>query len=184
MLSSHPLKMGGGSFCYKLTCMKNCNCNAHMPPAPPVPPQAPVPNPWYPPPPPPWPVPPPHVYRNPPDVIVKPGNNVDVQTSFECGSVIYTVDAHVPEVVIENGSSSCLHGAGTSASPLGISEFQGTSGSADGKAGVVPAPEVADAGKFLKADGTWSDADNTRACTQEEMNNWLNQVDTEANSNG
>lgn len=34
-------------------------------------------------------------------------------------------------------------------------DFVGTDGTAAGEAGLVPAPAVADAGKFLKADGTW-----------------------------
>lgn len=36
------------------------------------------------------------------------------------------------------------------------SNFVGTDGTADGKAGLVPAPATTDSGKFLKADGTWS----------------------------
>lgn len=36
--------------------------------------------------------------------------------------------------------------------------FVGTDGTAAGEAGLVPAPAIADAGKFLKADGTWADA--------------------------
>ena len=34
--------------------------------------------------------------------------------------------------------------------------FVGTDGVSDGAAGLVPAPETTDAGKFLKADGTWT----------------------------
>lgn len=34
-------------------------------------------------------------------------------------------------------------------------EFVGTDGTYDGTAGLVPAPSTTDAGKFLKADGTW-----------------------------
>lgn len=37
-------------------------------------------------------------------------------------------------------------------------DFVGTDGEEGGAAGLVPAPEAADAGKFLKADGTWADA--------------------------
>lgn len=36
--------------------------------------------------------------------------------------------------------------------------FVGTDGTAAGAAGLVPAPATTDAGKFLKADGTWDDA--------------------------
>lgn len=37
-------------------------------------------------------------------------------------------------------------------------DFVGTDGTAAGEAGLVPAPATTDAGKFLKADGTWDDA--------------------------
>ena len=36
------------------------------------------------------------------------------------------------------------------------SNFTGTTGTGDGKAGLVPAPVSADVGKFLKSDGTWA----------------------------
>lgn len=38
------------------------------------------------------------------------------------------------------------------------SDFVGTDGTAAGTAGLVPAPATTDAGKFLKADGTWDTA--------------------------
>lgn len=38
------------------------------------------------------------------------------------------------------------------------SDFVGTDGTTAGTAGLVPAPAITDAGKFLKSDGTWSDA--------------------------
>lgn len=38
------------------------------------------------------------------------------------------------------------------------SDFVGTDGTTAGTAGLVPAPATTDAGKFLKADGTWDDA--------------------------
>ena len=37
-------------------------------------------------------------------------------------------------------------------------DFVGTDGTAAGEAGLVPAPATTDAGKFLKADGTWAEA--------------------------
>ena len=37
-------------------------------------------------------------------------------------------------------------------------DFVGTDGTTAGAAGLVPAPATTDAGKFLKADGTWADA--------------------------
>lgn len=38
------------------------------------------------------------------------------------------------------------------------SDFVGTDGTTAGTSGLVPAPSTTDAGKFLKADGTWDDA--------------------------
>lgn len=45
-----------------------------------------------------------------------------------------------------------------SATDTTYSNFVGTDGTAAGTAGLVPAPATTDAGKFLKADGTWDDA--------------------------
>ena len=39
--------------------------------------------------------------------------------------------------------------------------FTGTDGTSAGTAGLVPGPATTDAGKFLKADGTWAEAGNT-----------------------
>lgn len=45
-----------------------------------------------------------------------------------------------------------------SATDTTYSNFTGTDGTAAGVAGLVPAPATTDAGKFLKADGTWDSA--------------------------
>lgn len=45
-----------------------------------------------------------------------------------------------------------------SATDTTYSNFTGTDGTAAGAAGLVPAPATTDAGKFLKADGTWDTA--------------------------
>lgn len=45
-----------------------------------------------------------------------------------------------------------------SATDTTYSDFTGTDGTAAGAAGLVPAPATTDAGKFLKADGTWDSA--------------------------
>lgn len=45
-----------------------------------------------------------------------------------------------------------------SATDTTYSDFVGTDGTAAGTAGLVPAPATTDAGKFLKADGTWDTA--------------------------
>lgn len=48
-----------------------------------------------------------------------------------------------------------------SATDTTYSDFTGTDGSAAGAHGLVPAPATTDAGKFLKADGTWDTAGGT-----------------------
>ena len=42
--------------------------------------------------------------------------------------------------------------------PVTYSDFTGTDGNTAGTSGLVPAPSTTDAGKFLKADGTWDTA--------------------------
>lgn len=56
--------------------------------------------------------------------------------------------------------------------------FQGVQGSTDGESGLVPKPVVADAGKFLKADGTWANPVNT------EYGEMTGASDTTAGSSG
>lgn len=57
-------------------------------------------------------------------------------------------------VTIEDESGALV----ISATDTTYSDFTGTDGSSAGTAGLVPAPATTDAGKFLKADGTWDTA--------------------------
>lgn len=57
-------------------------------------------------------------------------------------------------VTIEDESGALV----ISATDTTYSNFTGTDGTAAGIAGLVPAPATTDAGKFLKADGTWDTA--------------------------
>lgn len=54
--------------------------------------------------------------------------------------------------------SIAADGKTISATDTTYSAFTGTDGTAAGAAGLVPAPVSSDSGKFLKSDGTWSDA--------------------------
>ena len=56
------------------------------------------------------------------------------------------------------GSNITISGDTISATDTTYSNFVGTDGTAAGSAGLVPAPATTDAGKFLKADGTWDTA--------------------------
>lgn len=66
--------------------------------------------------------------------------------------------------ITQNGVSAGTFGANASSDvtiPLTdttYSNFVGTDGTAAGSVGLVPAPATTDAGKFLKADGTWDTA--------------------------
>ena len=56
------------------------------------------------------------------------------------------------------GSNISIQGDTISATDTTYSDFVGTDGTTAGTAGLVPAPATSDAGKFLKADGTWDTA--------------------------
>lgn len=58
------------------------------------------------------------------------------------------------------GANITIANGGTviSATDTTYSDFVGTDGATAGTAGLVPAPTTSDAGKFLKADGTWDTA--------------------------
>jgi len=66
--------------------------------------------------------------------------------------------------VTQNGTSAGTFTANSSTdttialTDTTYSDFIGTDGTAAGVAGLVPAPATTDAGKFLKADGTWDNA--------------------------
>ena len=53
------------------------------------------------------------------------------------------------------GTNVNISGTTISATDTTYSDFTGTDGTAAGTAGLVPAPATTDAGKYLKADGTW-----------------------------
>lgn len=61
--------------------------------------------------------------------------------------------------------------------------FQGATDNSNGVSGFVPAPLTTDKDKFLCGNGSWVDM-NTRECTAEEMDRWIEEVDSEDNSNG
>lgn len=71
----------------------------------------------------------------------------------------------LPNYILPTASSNTLGGikVGSNLSitngVLSANTLVGTDGTANGAAGYVPAPLIADAGKFLKADGTWSAVD-------------------------
>lgn len=71
-----------------------------------------------------------------------------------------TGSTNIPEVkTYTAGSNVAISDQNViSATDTTYSNFVGTDGTAAGAAGLVPAPATTDAGKFLKADGTWDTA--------------------------
>ena len=71
-----------------------------------------------------------------------------------------TGSTNIPEVkTYTAGSNVAISDQNViSATDTTYSNFTGTDGTAAGVAGLVPAPATTDAGKFLKADGTWDTA--------------------------
>lgn len=90
---------------------------------------------------------PPRTYRNPPDVIVKAGDNVTVDTTVEQDLTTYTVNASSAPIKVDPDT---MYGDGITV-PIGVHEYDGN------KPGLVPDPPDDGKGdKYLRADGTWS----------------------------
>lgn len=77
------------------------------------------------------------------------------------GNVITTTYATksqaVSDVTATNGSTLTLTYAGGLTDTVTLAGMTGATSSADGAAGIVPAPESGDEVKFLRGDGTWAD---------------------------
>lgn len=69
-----------------------------------------------------------------------------------------SVDTDTIQPKLTAGSNITISDNTISATDTTYSNFTGTDGTAAGTAGLVPAPATTDAGKFLKADGTWDTA--------------------------
>lgn len=69
-----------------------------------------------------------------------------------------SVDTTTIQPKLTAGSNITISDNTISATDTTYSNFTGTDGTAAGSAGLVPAPATTDAGKFLKADGTWDTA--------------------------
>lgn len=99
---------------------------------------------------------PPKIYRNPPDVEVEPGQNIEVEVDKSDLVWKYTVSAVQFPVAIDGESEDVLYGDGRPENPLGVYDFTGATGEKDGKPGAVPAPSAGDQEKFLRGDGNWA----------------------------
>lgn len=80
-------------------------------------------------------------------------------TGLDLTGTTFSVDTTTIQPKLTAGSNITIDGNNEiSATDTTYSDFVGTDGTAVGVHGLVPAPATTDAGKFLKADGTWDTA--------------------------
>lgn len=80
-------------------------------------------------------------------------------TGLDLTGTSFSVDYTDTQAKLTAGSNITIDANNEiSATDTTYSAFTGTDGTAAGTAGLVPAPATTDAGKFLKADGTWDTA--------------------------
>lgn len=79
-------------------------------------------------------------------------------TGLKLTGTAFSVDTTTIQPKLTAGSNVTISDNTISATDTTYSNFTGTDGTAAGVAGLVPAPATTDAGKFLKADGTWDTA--------------------------
>ena len=91
----------------------------------------------------------------------------DVVEGYYYDGKFYTTSAHTTEITAETGkiyvdipSNVTYRWGGTTYIPITnpVDIMTGATASADGVAGLVPAPHAGDQGKFLRGDGTWATA--------------------------
>ena len=86
------------------------------------------------------------------------GTTYTAGTGIDITSDTISVDTTVIQPKLTAGTNITISDSTISATDTTYSNFTGTDGTAAGSAGLVPAPATTDAGKFLKADGTWDTA--------------------------
>lgn len=85
----------------------------------------------------------------------------DLRYEYTAGATTDTVFYYSTSEIqpkLTAGTNVTITGTTISATDTTYSDFTGTDGQTAGTAGLVPAPATTDAGKFLKADGTWDTA--------------------------
>lgn len=81
-----------------------------------------------------------------------------VQTTGESTTDVMSQKAVTDALADKQNTLTAGDGINISNDEINGVDFVGTDGTAAGEAGLVPAPATTDAGKFLKADGTWDNA--------------------------
>ena len=86
------------------------------------------------------------------------GTQFSVDTTAIATQSDLTAGLATKQDTLTAGANVQINNNTISATDTTYSNFVGTDGTAAGAAGLVPAPATTDAGKFLKADGTWDTA--------------------------
>ena len=86
------------------------------------------------------------------------GGSYTAGTGIDITDDTISVDTTTIQAKLTAGDNITITDDTISATDTTYSAFTGTDGTAAGTAGLVPAPATTDAGKFLKADGTWDTA--------------------------
>lgn len=86
------------------------------------------------------------------------GTSYTAGTGINIADDTISVDTTTIQEKLTAGTNITISDNTISATDTTYSNFVGTDGTAAGTAGLVPAPATTDAGKFLKADGTWDTA--------------------------
>lgn len=83
------------------------------------------------------------------------GGSYTAGTGIDISDDTISVDTETIQSKLTAGTNISISEDVISATDTTYSNFTGTDGTAAGVAGLVPAPATTDAGKYLKADGTW-----------------------------
>lgn len=86
------------------------------------------------------------------------GASYTAGTGIDITNNAISVDTTTIQPKLTAGSNVTISDDTISATDTTYSDFTGTDGTSAGSSGLVPAPATTDAGKFLKADGTWDTA--------------------------
>lgn len=86
------------------------------------------------------------------------GGSYTAGTGIDITDDTISVDTTTIQEKLTAGTNVTISDNTISATDTTYSNFTGTDGTSAGTAGLVPAPATTDAGKFLKADGTWDTA--------------------------
>lgn len=107
---------------------------------------------------------------------VRAGENASVDEEIAAdGHYIYTVNADGKPQVQADWAQTDQSATDFIKNKPGA--FAGATAQTAGKMGFVPAPGAGSQEMFLRGDGSWANVDNTRECTAQEMDDWIDEVE-------